>query len=103
MEFEVAVEIFARSAQARNLTCKTYVGDGESKTYSAVRDSMPYVPLIYIVKEEYKSHITKKDGNWPSQYSEKLQRYNLTYLICSNIIYLDIYIHNRLFINIFLI
>ena len=62
MEFEVAVEIFVRSAQARNLIYKSYVEDGDSKRYSAVRDSMPWGPLIYIVTEEYKSHITKRMG-----------------------------------------
>ena len=41
MEFVVAVEIFLRSAQARNLIYKAYFEDGDSKTYSAVRDSMP--------------------------------------------------------------
>ena len=75
MESEGAVEIFARSVEARNLIYKTYVGDGDSKVYSAVRYSMPYGPLIYIVKEECKSHITKRMGtfqrhllrqlNWP--------------------------------------
>ena len=57
-----AVEIFARSAKARNHIYKTYVGDGDSKSYSVVRDSMPYGPLIYIVKEECKSHVTKRMG-----------------------------------------
>ena len=75
MESEGAVEIFARSVEARNLIYKKYVGDGDSKVYSAVRYSMPYGPLIYIVKEECKSHITKRMGtfqrhllrqlNWP--------------------------------------
>ena len=57
-----AVEIFARSAEARNHIYKTYVGDGDSKSYSVVRDSMPYGSLIYIVKEECKSHVTKRMG-----------------------------------------
>ena len=47
MESEGAVEIFARSVEARNLIYKTYVGDGDSKTYSAVRDSMPDGPLKF--------------------------------------------------------
>ena len=62
MESEGAAEIFARSVGARNLICKTYVRDGDSKTYFAVRDSMPYGPLICIVKEECKLLITKRMG-----------------------------------------
>ena len=62
MESEGAVEIFARSVEASNLIYKTHVGDGDSKAYSTVRDRMPYGPLIYTVKEEYKSHLTKRMG-----------------------------------------
>ena len=62
MESEGVVEIFAPSVKARNLIYKTYVGDGDSKGYSEVRDGMPYEPLIYIVKEECKSHITRRMG-----------------------------------------
>ena len=62
MESEDAVEVFARSVEARNLIYKTYVGDGDSKAYSIVRDSMPYGLLTYIVKEECKSHINKTMG-----------------------------------------
>ena len=41
MEFEGAVKIVARSGEARNLIYETYVGDGDSKAYSAVRERMP--------------------------------------------------------------
>ena len=37
MESEGAVEIFARSDEAKNLIYKTYVGDGDSKADSGVR------------------------------------------------------------------
>ena len=60
MESEGAVEIFTRSVEARNLIYKSYAGDGDRNPYSAVRDSMPYRPLTYVVKEECKSHITKR-------------------------------------------
>ena len=62
MESEGTVEIFAKSVETRNLIYKTYVGDRDSKAYSAFRDSMPYGPLIYIVKEEYKSQVIKRMG-----------------------------------------
>ena len=71
MESEGAVEIFARSVETKNLIYKTYVGDGDSKAYSAVRDSIPYGPLIYVVKEECKSH-NQKDAKWLLDYSKKL-------------------------------
>ena len=51
MESEGAVEIFARSDEAKNLIYKTYVGDGDSKADSGVRDNIPYGALIYIVKK----------------------------------------------------
>ena len=59
---EGAVEIFARSVKARNLIYIIYVGAGDSKAYSTVRGSVPYEPLIYIVKEECNSHRTKRMG-----------------------------------------
>ena len=62
MKSEGAVEIFAWSAEARILIYKTYVGDSDCKVYSVVSDSIPCKPLIYIVKGEFKSHITKRMG-----------------------------------------
>ena len=86
MESEGAVEVFARSAEARNLIYKTYVGDGDSKAYSAVRDSMPYEPLIYIEKEKCNSHITKSMGTDLRSIVKNYKGiHNLTYLIYSNI------------------
>ena len=37
-------------------------GDGDSKAYSSVKNSMPYGPLVYINKEECRVHITKRMG-----------------------------------------
>ena len=37
-------------------------GDGDSKAYSFVKNSMPYGPLVYINKEECLVHITKRMG-----------------------------------------
>ena len=44
MESESAVEILARSGEARSLIYETYVKDGDSKAYSAVKDITPYGP-----------------------------------------------------------
>ena len=43
---------FQRSENNRNLIYGTYIGDGDSKAYSSVKNSMPYGPLVYINKEE---------------------------------------------------
>ena len=44
------------------LTYKTYIGDGDSKSYATVSKAMPYGPLVHIVKEECVSHMTKRMG-----------------------------------------
>ena len=54
--------LFQRSENNRNLIYGTYIGGGESKTYSSVKSSMPYGPLVYINKEECRAHITKGMG-----------------------------------------
>ena len=41
------------------LTYKTYIGDGDSKSYSTVAKAMPYGLLVHIVKEGYVANITK--------------------------------------------
>ena len=46
MESEGAVEIFARSVEASNLIYKTYVGDGDSKAYSAVSKHLRWSTLL---------------------------------------------------------
>ena len=40
MESDGAMALFERSVQYRKLIYKTYIGDGDSKAYSAVRNSM---------------------------------------------------------------
>ena len=54
--------LFQRSENNRNLIYGTYIGGGDSKTYSCVKSSMPYGPLVYINKEECRAYITKRMG-----------------------------------------
>ena len=62
MESDGAMALFQRSENNRNLIYGTYIGDGDSKAYSSVKNSMPYGPLVYINKEECRAHITKRMG-----------------------------------------
>ena len=62
MELDGTIALFERSMQYRKLIYKTYTGDGDSKAYSAVCNSMPFGPLVYITKEECSAHIIKRMG-----------------------------------------
>ena len=44
------------------LTYKTYIGGGDSKSYSTVAKATPYGLLVHIVKEGYVANITKRMG-----------------------------------------
>ena len=59
MESDGAIALFQHSENNRNLIYGTYIGDGDSKANSSVKNSMPYGSLIYINKEECRAHITK--------------------------------------------
>ena len=60
MEVDGALSLFKRSQSKLGLTYKTYIGDGDGKSYSTVAKTMPYGPLVDIVKEECVAHITKQ-------------------------------------------
>ena len=62
MELDGAVALFQRSENNRNLIYENYIGDGDSKAYSSVKNSMPYVSLVYINKDKCRAHITKRMG-----------------------------------------
>ena len=63
METEAAVILWSRSVQDRGLEYHTYIGDGDSKGASAVREAKPYGPNVEIVKEECVGHIQKRLGS----------------------------------------
>ena len=62
MEADGALALFKRSQSKLGLTYKTYIGDGDSKSYSTVAKAMPYGPLVHIRKEECVAYITKRMG-----------------------------------------
>ena len=62
MESDGAITLFQRLENNRNLIYGTYIGDGDSKAYSSVKNCMSYGLLVYINKEECWAHITKRMG-----------------------------------------
>jgi hypothetical protein len=62
MESGGAVQLFGRSLIKHNLRYKTYIGDGDSKSYESVVKSQPYGPVFVIVKEECVGHVQKRMG-----------------------------------------
>ena len=62
MEPDGAVALFERSMEERKLLYKTYIGDGDSKAYSAVVNSLPSGGNVFINKEECCAHTTKRMG-----------------------------------------
>lgn len=62
MEAEGAKILFRRSVKLRKLRYIPFIGDGDSKAYSAVSQDQPYGPAVFIPKEECVSHVTKRMG-----------------------------------------
>lgn len=62
MEAEGAKILYQRSVALRGLRYIPFVGDGDSKAYSAVCQANPYGPSVYIPKEECIAHVTKRMG-----------------------------------------
>ena len=51
METDGVVSLFERSLEKYNLIYKTFIGDGDSKSYAAVSSAQPYGPNVFIAKE----------------------------------------------------
>ena len=62
MESKGALALFKQSQKKLGLTYKTYIGDGDSKSYATTSKAMPYGPLVHIVKEECVLHTAKRMG-----------------------------------------
>lgn len=62
MEVEGAVKMFARSEAKRNVRCKNYLGDGDSKGFDQVVQSKPYGDEFEIKKLECVGHVQKRIG-----------------------------------------
>lgn len=62
MESAGAKILYLRSVQSRGLRYIPFIGDGDSKAYSAVCKANPYGPAEFIPKEECIAHVTKRMG-----------------------------------------
>lgn len=62
MEVQGAVEILSRSENAYNVRYTQYLGDGDSKGFSAVQEIQPYGPDCVLQKLECIGHIKKRMG-----------------------------------------
>ena len=63
MESEAALILWRRSVELRTLQYQTFISDGDSKSYSKVRDAMPYGEDAKVVKEECIGHVQKHVGS----------------------------------------
>lgn len=61
MEVDAMVEMFRRSTELHNVKYANYIGDGDSKTYAAIRDNSPYEDLE-VQKKECIGHVEKRMG-----------------------------------------
>lgn len=62
MEAAGAKILYLRSVQNMALRYIPFIGDGDSKAYSAVCKANPYGPAEFIPKEERIAHVTKRMG-----------------------------------------
>ena len=63
MESAAAKTIWQRSQEHRQLRYTTFIGDGDTKTMSTLRDAAPYGPGVEVQKEECVGHVQKRVGN----------------------------------------
>ena len=80
MESDGAIEIFLRSIDARKLIYSTYVGDGDSGSFSVVIVACleKYGELYTITKEEFLGHIQKRMGSGLREYKRKTRLIKLS-------------------------
>jgi hypothetical protein len=62
MEVQGAVDIFTRSVPQYNVRFTHYLGDGDSRGFTAVSESQPYGPGVTIEKVECVGHVQKRMG-----------------------------------------
>jgi len=63
MEAEDATRIYQRPEERRKLGYIPYLGDGDSTSYTKVRNATPYGPAVFIDKEECIAHVARKMGS----------------------------------------
>lgn len=62
MESAGATLLYQRSVRLRKLRYIPYIGDGDSKAYTAICEAQPYGLAVFIPKEECIAHVTKRMG-----------------------------------------
>jgi len=62
MEVDAMVEMFKRSTELHNVKYANYIGDGDSKTYAAIKNKTPYEDLE-VKKKECIGHVQKRMGS----------------------------------------
>lgn len=62
MEAAGAKILYQRSVKLRKLRYIPFIGDSDSKAYTAVKQEQPYGPAAFIPKQECVSHVTKRMG-----------------------------------------
>ena len=60
MEVDGALEMFKRSVELYNVYYKNYIGDGDTKTFKCLKDSLPYGEELEISKLECVLHVKKR-------------------------------------------
>ena len=63
MESEAAVLLWQRSQEKNKLEYHVFIGDGDSKSFSAVAEAQPYGPNAPVSKEECAGHVQKRIGS----------------------------------------
>jgi len=62
MEVGAIVEMFKRSMEKLSVMYKFYIGDGDSKTFTGVKNAKPYGDNVQIYKKECVGHVQKRMG-----------------------------------------
>lgn len=62
MEAAGAKILYQRSVKLRKLRHIPFIGNGDSKAYTADKQEQPYGPAVFIPKQECVSHVTKRMG-----------------------------------------
>ena len=80
MERDGAIEILLSSIDARTLIYSTYIGDGDSGSFSVVKVACleKYGEHYAITKEEYVGHIQKRMGSGLREYKRKMRSIKLS-------------------------
>jgi len=73
MESVGALALFQRSIEKHNLRYVGYIGDGDSSSFTEVKNAEPYGPSILIEKKECIGHVQKRLGTRCRELCRKLR------------------------------